>query len=236
MEDMVLHLCWYLTGMEDIVFTPSLIFDRCGGHGVTPLLMLANIVSASHLCWCFTFKRVRMQVVVVVVRELLFLVTSVICVWIRGYGSEVTTSPYHIHSDFRLKHCSHHNGFVVLFLHYFSCKCKSYRYSVQLGILGADRTIFGITLSVSLSVHLYISQSVILSMCPILSGRYLLNHSTIFNKLVMVVYYQEVECQAEKLVHYLQCQGHSEGLYNWNTTISTISSKLWVRLQPNLVW
>ena len=54
-----------------------------------------------------SFKRVRTRVVVVVVvvvvRELLFLVTSVICVRIRGRGSEVTTTPYHIRSDFRLK-------------------------------------------------------------------------------------------------------------------------------------
>ena len=40
--------------------------------------------------------RTRVVVVVVVVRELLFLVTSVICVRIRGRGSEVTTTPYHI--------------------------------------------------------------------------------------------------------------------------------------------
>ena len=51
------------------------------------------------------FKRVttRVVVVVVMVKELLFLVTSVICVRIRGRGSEVTTTPYHIRSDFRLK-------------------------------------------------------------------------------------------------------------------------------------
>ena len=51
----------------------------------------------------------------------------------------------------------------------------------------------------------------------------------------MVVYYREVMCHAEKLVHYLQCQGHSEGLHNQNMTIFTISSKLLVHLQPNLV-
>ena len=50
----------------------------------------------------------------------------------------------------------------------------------------------------------------------------------------MVVYY-EAMCQAEKLVHCLQCQGHSKSLYNLNKTVSTISSKLLVRLQPNLV-
>ena len=36
-----------------------------------------------------------MVVVVVVVRELLFLVASVIYVRMRGRGSEVTTTPYH---------------------------------------------------------------------------------------------------------------------------------------------
>ena len=44
--------------------------------------------------------------------------------------SEVTTTPYHIHSDFHEKQHSYHNGFVVLFLHYLSCKHKTYRYSV----------------------------------------------------------------------------------------------------------
>ena len=43
-----------------------------------------------------------------------------------------------------------------------------------------------------------------------------------------------VSCR--KLVHCLQCQGHSEGLYNQNMTISTLSSKLLVCLQPNLVF
>ena len=79
-----------------------------------------------------TFKRVRTGVVVVgvVVRELLFLVTSVICVRIRGSGSEVTTTPYHIRSNFRLKQRSYHSGFVVLFLSYLSRKHDTHRYSV----------------------------------------------------------------------------------------------------------
>ena len=47
-------------------------------------------------------------------------------------------------------------------------------------------------------------------------------------KLGMVVYYHGVECHAEKLVHYLQFQGHSKGLYNQNMTISTITSELLV--------
>ena len=51
----------------------------------------------------------------------------------------------------------------------------------------------------------------------------------------MVVYYHEVMCHVEKLVHYLQCQAHSKGLNKQNITISTISSKLAVRLQPNWV-
>ena len=45
----------------------------------------------------------------------------------------------------------------------------------------------------------------------------------------------KTECPAEKLVHFVQCQGHSEGLYNQNMTISVVSSKLQVGLQPNLV-
>ena len=124
----------------------------------------------------------RVAVVVVVVRELLFLVTSVICVRIRGRGSEVTTSPYHLRSDFRLRRRSDHNGFVVVFLHYLSRKHKTYRYSVQLGTSSVDRTIFRITLSVCTSVRLYICPSVILSMCSILSEQYLLNRSTILNQ------------------------------------------------------
>ena len=51
----------------------------------------------------------------------------------------------------------------------------------------------------------------------------------------MVVYYYEAMCHAETLVHYLQCQGHSEGLYNQHVTIFTIFSKLLVCLQFNLV-
>ena len=51
----------------------------------------------------------------------------------------------------------------------------------------------------------------------------------------MMVYYHEVMCHAENLVHYLGCQGHSEGLNEQNVTISTISSKLLFHLQPNSV-
>ena len=42
------------------------------------------------------------------------------------------------------------------------------------------------------------------------------------------------ESYAERLVHCVQCQGNSEGLYNQNI-ISAVSSKLLVSLQPKLV-
>ena len=54
-----------------------------------------------------------------------------------------------------------------------------------------------------------------------------------------MMYSHEAECLAENLVHYLQGQGHSKGLYNWNMTVSTIYYKPLVHLQPNLcdfVW
>ena len=39
----------------------------------------------------------------------------------------------------------------------------------------------------------------------------------------MVVYYHEAECHAEKLVQYRKSQGHSEGLYDQNMIIFTVS-------------
>ena len=56
-----------------------------------------------------------------------------------------------------------------------------------------------------------------------------------FTQLDMVLYYHDAMCHAEKLVHYLQCQGHNKGLYNQSMTVFTISSKLLVHLRPNLV-
>ena len=77
----------------------------------------------------------------------------------------------------------------------------------------------GITLSIGQSAW----PSLVLSVCPIMSAQYLLNRPTIFfTKLGMVVYYYEAICHAEKLVSYLQCEGHSKGLYNQNMTVSTI--------------
>ena len=40
----------------------------------------------------------------------------------------------------------------------------------------------------------------------------------------MVMQHLKPEFLAEKLVHCVQCQGHSEGLYNQNMTISVVSS------------
>ena len=75
-----------------------------------------------------------------------------------------------------------------------------------------------------------------MSVCPIVCAQYLLNRSTIFfTKLDTAVYYHKAMCHAEKWVQYLQCHGHSKGLYNQNMTIFNISYKLLVRLQRNLV-
>ena len=73
-----------------------------------------------------------------------------------------------------------------------------------------------------------------MSVCLIVSVKYLLNCSTIFIKLGMVPYCHKVMCPVEKLIHYLQCQGHSKGFYNQNMAIFTISSKLLACLQPDL--
>ena len=54
-------------------------------------------------------------------------------------------------------------------------------------------------------------------------------------KLGMVMQHHKAESHA-KTNSCLQCQGHSEGLYDQNMIISTISCKLLVSLQPNLVW
>ena len=69
----------------------------------------------------------------------------------------------------------------------------------------------------------------------IVSAQNLLNHSTICTKLDILVYYYEAVYPVEKSVQYLQCQGHSKGLYNQNMIISVVSSKLLVSLQQNLV-
>ena len=52
----------------------------------------------------------------------------------------------------------------------------------------------------------------------------------------MVMQHHKPKCHAEKLIHCVQCQGHSEGLHNQNMTISVVFSKQLVGLQRNLVW
>ena len=52
----------------------------------------------------------------------------------------------------------------------------------------------------------------------------------------MLMQYYKLKYHAEKLVYCVQCQGHNKGLYNQNMTISVVSSKLLVDLQPNSVW
>ena len=74
---------------------------------------------------------------------------------------------------------------------------------------------------VCLSVALSVSDHV----CSVSPG--LLNHFIFVTKLDMMVYYHEAMCHAEKLVHCLQCQGHSEGLYNQNITILLYLLKCW---------
>ena len=95
-----------------------------------------------------------------------------------------------------------------------------------------------ITLSICQSVRLSICPSVVLSMCPMVSTQYLLNCSTIFLKPNLVWWCIIMrQCVLWKnWFTILKYQGHSEGLYNQNMTIFTISSKLLVSLQPNLVW
>ena len=51
----------------------------------------------------------------------------------------------------------------------------------------------------------------------------------------ILMHHYKPDCLAEKLVHFVQCQGHRKVLYNQIITISVVSSKLLVSLQPNLV-
>ena len=108
------HFC-----LQNLIFSKKWIIFRGVDNKIKTLDIIIsylfhfvyNIVDFACLffccCWgvfCFCFflqpkvkkiKRVRTRVVgiVVVVKELLFLVTSVICVRIRSRGSEVTTTP-----------------------------------------------------------------------------------------------------------------------------------------------
>ena len=50
----------------------------------------------------------------------------------------------------------------------------------------------------------------------------------------MVVQHHKPKCHAENFVYYVQCQGHRKDLYNQNMTVSVVSSKLLVGLQPKV--
>jgi len=54
-------------------------------------------------------------------------------------------------------------------------------------------------------------------------------------RLGMVMHHHELEFNTKQFLCYVQGQGHSEGLYDPNVPISTISSELVVLLQPNVV-
>ena len=80
-----------------------------------------------HICQGnITVLHYRDRVVVSLVRELLFLVTSVIFAWIRGRGSKVTTTPYDFRSDFCQQLRFYRSGFVVLFPLYLSHKHNTF--------------------------------------------------------------------------------------------------------------
>ena len=51
----------------------------------------------------------------------------------------------------------------------------------------------------------------------------------------MVMYQQGLECHVKRLVSHLQSQGHDEDSYNQDVTVSAISSKVRILLQPNLL-
>ena len=69
------------------------------------------------------------------VRELLFLMVSVICVLVRDHGSWVMTAPSHFCSDFHLQPCYYQWGFIVLFPCYLSCKHKSHNVTNNICLL-----------------------------------------------------------------------------------------------------
>ena len=50
----------------------------------------------------------------------------------------------------------------------------------------------------------------------------------------MVMQHQKLEGHAERLVCQLQGQGNSEGLYNQNMTVFTVSSEQLTFLQPTV--
>ena len=124
------------------------------------------------------------------------------------------------------------------------------------GLYNKNMTIFTVSSKLLVPLQPNLLWKYIISQCPVEKIRLLLSRSQRrFKMLVkvcpdrifwttehfvakpgMVMQPHKPKCHAEKNVHYLQCQGHSEGLYNQNMTICAVSSKLLVTLQPNLIW
>ena len=48
------------------------------------------------------------------------------------------------------------------------------------------------------------------------------------NLVCKLMQHHKPECRVEKLVHFVQCRGHSKGIYNQNMTVSVVSSILLV--------
>ena len=84
------------------------------------------------------------------------------------------------------------------------------------------------------SVHMSVCHPLCVSNFVLTISPELLNHFEPNLIWWCIITWQSI--RQKKTGSLLQCQGHREGLYNQNVTISTISSKLLVRLQPNLVW
>ena len=86
---------------------------------------------------------------------------------------------------------------------------------------------------VRLSVHLSVCTSVRVSdhVCSIFPEPF---NPFFFTKFGIVLYCHEMIFHAEKFVHRVQCQGFSKSLYKQNITMSVVSYKLPVGLQPNL--
>ena len=70
----------------------------------------------------FTPEKVRGTLVVEVASELLFIVTSAICVLFCRREIRFTKILFHVHLDFRLQLRCYQGGFFVLFPVYFLCK------------------------------------------------------------------------------------------------------------------
>ena len=75
----------------------------------------------------------------------------------------------------------------------------------------------------------------IFSVCPIVSAQYLPKRSTTFYQTWYCGVLIQGDVSCGKLVHCLECQGHSEGLSNQNMTVFTLFSKLLVCLQTDVV-